>query len=80
MSICTGRDPQANILLESTLPSVQFALPSIGVMEALSALENELKYRRRFENCCFLLSDYLTESTHPDKYHFCTTQRFFILI
>ncbi|MEQ8465933.1 PIN domain-containing protein [Coleofasciculus sp. E1-EBD-02] len=50
MSICTGRDPQANTLLESTLPSVQFALPSICVMEALSALENELKYRRRFEN------------------------------
>ncbi|MFP5269820.1 PIN domain-containing protein [Coleofasciculus sp.] len=50
MSICTGRDPQANTLLENTLPSVQFALPSICVMEALSALENELKYRRRFEN------------------------------
>ncbi|MFP4103542.1 PIN domain-containing protein [Coleofasciculus sp.] len=50
MSICTGRDPQANTLLESTLPSVQFALPSICVMEALSALEKELKYRRRFEN------------------------------
>jgi hypothetical protein len=50
MSICTGRDPQANVLLHSTLSSVRLAMPSICCMEALSALENEQQSRRRFEN------------------------------
>lgn len=50
MSIATGRDPQANALLQSTPASVQLAIPSICFMEALSALEQEQKYRRRFEH------------------------------
>jgi hypothetical protein len=50
MSIGTGRDPQANTLLQSTPSSVHLAMPSICLMEALSALEQEQKYRRRFGN------------------------------
>ncbi len=50
MSIATGRDPQANTLLLNTPESVQIAMPSVSYMEALSALEADLKYRRRFTN------------------------------
>lgn len=50
MSIATGRDPQANTLLLNTPASVQIAIPSICYMEALSALEADLKYRRRFSD------------------------------
>lgn len=50
MSIGTGRDPQANTLLQNTPSSVQLVMPSICYMEALSALEQEQKYRRRLEN------------------------------
>lgn len=50
MSIATGRDPEANTLLLNTPASVQIAMPSICYMEALSALEANLKYRRRFGN------------------------------
>ena len=48
MSIATGRDFQANILLENTTALVQIAIPSICCMEALSSLEDELKRRNRF--------------------------------
>nr|WP_277875769.1 PIN domain-containing protein [Trichocoleus sp. FACHB-90] len=48
MSIATGRDSQANTLLENPTASVQIAIPSICCMEALSALEDELKRRNRF--------------------------------
>lgn len=50
MSIATGRDLQANTLLLNTPASVQIAIPSICFMEALSALEADQKYRRRFGN------------------------------
>lgn len=50
MSITTGREPQANSLLQNTPSSVKLVMPSICLMEALSALESEQKYRRRFEN------------------------------
>ncbi len=50
MSIATGRDPQANTLLLNTPESVQIAMPSVSYMEALSALEADLKFRRRFIN------------------------------
>lgn len=50
MSIATGRDPQANTLLLNTPASVRIAIPSICYMEALSALEADLKYRRRFSD------------------------------
>lgn len=50
MSIATGRDPQANTLLLATPASVQISVPSICYMEALSALEADMKYRRRFSN------------------------------
>lgn len=50
MSICTGRDSLATTLLQNTPSSVQLVIPSICLMESLSALEKEQKYRRRFEN------------------------------
>jgi hypothetical protein len=50
MSIATGRDTQAYNLLSTPPSSVQIAIPSICCMEALSALEDELKRRNRFEN------------------------------
>ncbi len=50
MSIATGRDSQANTLLENPTASVQIAIPSICCMEALSALEDEVKRRNRFMN------------------------------
>lgn len=50
MSIATGRDSQAYNLLSTPPSSVQIAIPSICCMEALSALEDELKRRNRFEN------------------------------
>ncbi len=48
MSIATGRDSQANTLLENPTASVQIAIPSICCMEAFSALKDELKRRNRF--------------------------------
>lgn len=50
MSIATGRDSQAYNLLSVPPSSVRIAIPSICCMEALSALEDELKRRNRFEN------------------------------
>lgn len=50
MSIATGRDPQANTLLLNTPAPVQIAMPSVCYIEALSALEADQKYRRRFSN------------------------------
>src|SRR4028118_2269027 len=50
MSLATGRDPQAYNLLSTPPSSVRIAIPSICCMEALSALEDELKRRNRFEN------------------------------
>lgn len=64
MSIATGRDPLANTLLLNTPESVQIVIPSVCFMEALSALEADLKYRRRFENELLLrLSDAKRNST-----------------
>lgn len=58
MSIATGRDPEADTLLPNIPASVQLAIPSVCFMEALSALEADLKYRRRFGNELLLrLSD-----------------------
>ncbi len=48
MSIATGRDPDANNLLLSVPTSVRIAIPAICCMEALSALEDEIKRRNRF--------------------------------
>lgn len=48
MSIATGRDPDANNLLLSVPTSVNIAIPDICCMEALSALEDEIKRRNRF--------------------------------
>lgn len=50
MSIATRRDPQANTLLLNTPALVQIVIPSVCYIEALSALEAERKYRRRFKN------------------------------
>ena len=50
MSIATGRDSQAYNLLSTPPSSVRIAIPSICCIEALSALEYELKRRNRFEN------------------------------
>ena len=48
MSIATGRDPQADTLLQNPPPSVQIAIPSICCLEALAALEQDKKARKRF--------------------------------
>lgn len=48
MSIATGRDAQAVTLLKNTALSIDLVIPSICCMEALSALEDELKRRNRF--------------------------------
>lgn len=48
MSIATGRDAQAVTLLKNTALSADIVIPSICCMEALSALEDELKRRNRF--------------------------------
>jgi rRNA-processing protein FCF1 len=48
ISIATGRDSQANTLLQSTPSSVLIAIPSICCMEALSVLEDERKRRKQF--------------------------------
>lgn len=48
MSIATGRDSQAVTLLKNTALSAHIAIPDICCMEALSALEDELKRRNRF--------------------------------
>lgn len=50
MSIATGRDPQANSLLLNPPATVQIVIPSVCFMEALSALEADLKYRRRLSD------------------------------
>jgi len=50
MSIATGRDDLAFQLLENPPASVKIAIPSICCLEALSALEDEIKRRNRFEN------------------------------
>src|SRR6476469_5152280 len=50
MSIATGRDPDANNLLLSVPTSVRIAIPAICSMEALSALEDDIKRRNRFAN------------------------------
>lgn len=49
MSIATGRDPQAGTLLQNPPSSVQIAIPCICCLEALSALEEDEKSRRRLE-------------------------------
>jgi len=48
MAVATGRDPDAHELLKVTPPLV-LALPTIASMEAFSALEDDLKGRKRFE-------------------------------
>ncbi|MEG4516043.1 MULTISPECIES: PIN domain-containing protein [unclassified Microcoleus] len=48
MSITTGREAEAIMLLRDLSSSVQLVIPSIGYMEALSALEDELKRQNSF--------------------------------
>jgi hypothetical protein len=47
MAVATGRDPDAQNLLEVAPPLV-LALPTIASMEAFSALEDDIKGRNRF--------------------------------
>lgn len=49
MSITTGREAEAIMLLRDLSSSVQLAIPSICYMEALSALEDELKRQNSFK-------------------------------
>ncbi|MCL1473662.1 PIN domain-containing protein [Argonema antarcticum] len=48
LSIAKGQDPEAPDLLLNPPSSVNIAIPSICYMEALSALAEDLKYRKRF--------------------------------
>ncbi len=48
MSITTGREAEAIMLLRDLSSSVQLVIPSICYMEALSALEDELKRQNSF--------------------------------
>ncbi|MEG4301959.1 PIN domain-containing protein [Microcoleus sp. D3_18a_C4] len=49
MSIATGREPQASMLLTQTPASVQLTIPSICYMESFSALEDEVKRNNYFK-------------------------------
>jgi hypothetical protein len=49
MSIATGRDPQASMLLRQMPASVQLTIPSICYMESFSALEDEVKRHNYFK-------------------------------
>jgi len=49
MSIATGREAEAIMLLRDLSSSVQLVIPSICYMEALSALEDELKRQNSFK-------------------------------
>jgi len=49
MSIATGREAEAIMLLRDLLSSVQLVIPSICYMESLSALEDELKRQNYFK-------------------------------
>lgn len=48
MTITTGREAEAIMLLRDLSSSVQLVIPSICYMEALSALEDELKRQNSF--------------------------------
>lgn len=50
MSIATGRDSLANSLILNPPATVQIVIPSVCFMEAFSALEADLKYRRRLSD------------------------------
>lgn len=50
MSIATGGDPLANSLILNPPATVQIVMPSVCFMEAFSALEADLKYRRRLSD------------------------------
>lgn len=49
MSIATGREAEAIMLLRELSPSVRLVIPSICYMESLSALEDELKRQNYFQ-------------------------------
>ncbi|MEG4290896.1 PIN domain-containing protein [Microcoleus sp. C2C3] len=49
MSIATGREVEAIMLLRDLSSSVQLVIPSICYMESLSALEDELKRQNYFK-------------------------------
>ncbi len=49
MSITTGRESEAIMLLRDLSSSVQLVIPSVCYMEALSALEDELKRQNSFK-------------------------------
>ena len=49
MSITTGREAEAIMLLRDLSSSAQLVIPSICYMEALSALEDELKRQNSFK-------------------------------
>ena len=49
MSIATGREAEAIMLLRDLLSSVQLVIPSICYMESLSALEDEVKRHNKFK-------------------------------
>ncbi|WP_339382740.1 hypothetical protein [Microcoleus asticus] len=49
MSIATGREAEAIMLLRDLSSSVQLVIPSICYMESLSALEDKLKRQNYFK-------------------------------
>ena len=49
MSIATGREAEAIMLLRDLSSSVQLVIPSICYMESLSALEDDLKRQNNFK-------------------------------
>ncbi len=59
MSIATGRDPQASMLLRQMPASLQLTIPSICYMESFSALEDEVKRHNTFKQ---LLENKITEA------------------
>jgi len=50
MSVATGRDAEAGDLLRNPPPGIQFAVPQVCFMEALSALDDEKRRRNQLSN------------------------------
>lgn len=66
LSIATGRDPQAQTLIQNFPTSVSLAIPSICCMESLSAFEDELKRRNSLTNILDLqISESRRDGTSP---------------
>ena len=75
MSIATGREAEAIMLLRDLSSSVQLVIPSICYMEALSALEDELKRQNSFKE---QLSRQVSETKRDVTSEYATSLSFYL--